>query len=587
MNIIVLFLSTNNQLGKSRILFIYYHTILVLIILIFSRSIAIIIIIPSLIFLLYALLSNKQATYLGSLIFITLITDFFIFNNNSTIQLRIPITESWLYGLLGSIILFQSIMMIKTKRSFHLNILTYQDLISKLENSETRMRESQKIAQIANWEYDLVNGKSAFSEEYYNIFEIDKDINHDRQDLLRKIHPEDRHLLINSWNVENEDDGLITHENHIYRIITKDQRIKYIRGDRFIYFDDEGKQVYRKGVVQDVTEFIKQSDEILLHKQMNYEGSKIGNIGYWESFLSSNYLKWSDEVFRIFDVDSETDIITKDTYWETIHPQDKIRVRDWIHQMTETKTSVTIDFRIFRPNGEIRHVSQIAQIISDSMNNERKIVGAIRDITDEYIQRTKLEQSLQENELLLRELQHRVQNNIQILLSLLDLEKYSDNTKEDIITNFTNRIQAIALSHQILVKSNYSNNLDFKNYVKNIVDFVLKSYDYDGKITITIEMDEIPLELDTGIPLGLILNEIVTNSIKHAFSENITNPSISISGEHLNNQFKLVIQDNGIGAEVLNNPNSLGMKIIQALASQIDGTLNFDDSSGTRIELIF
>ena len=200
--------------------------------------------------------------------------------------------------------------------------------------------------------------------------------------------------------------------------------------------------------------------------------------------------------------------------------------------------------------------------------------------------------SLKEKEALLKEVHHRVKNNIQIISSLLNLQAnyINDDMASEIINDSRNRVQSMALIHDKLYRSKDLTNIDFAPYVRDLVSYLLHSYTLsEGLISININIDEIYLGVDTAIPLGLIINELLTNAFRHAFPEGRKGEitiSSQKSGEH---KLSLTIADNGVGFP--NNlkfpdPQSLGLQLVDTLIEQLKGAVKVkSDSHGTKYEI--
>lgn len=206
-----------------------------------------------------------------------------------------------------------------------------------------------------------------------------------------------------------------------------------------------------------------------------------------------------------------------------------------------------------------------------------------------------LDIALKEKELLLKEVHHRVKNNLQIISSLLNLQKFTliDETAILALEESKNRIQAISLVHQKLYQSGDYSFVNFQTYLSDLVEH--QNYLYQDKskmVESKIICPEIMIDLDTAVPLGLILSELITNCYKHAFNT-IDKPkmSITLTDCHSNSyNYVLQIKDNGIGLPNdfnFNTTESLGMEIAKTLTEQIDGDIQFQSQNGTAFEIKF
>jgi two-component sensor histidine kinase len=190
-------------------------------------------------------------------------------------------------------------------------------------------------------------------------------------------------------------------------------------------------------------------------------------------------------------------------------------------------------------------------------------------------QSVNLESSLRERETLLKEIHHRVKNNLQIVSSLLNIQSGHVGSKPtaEILADSQNRILSMSLIHEKLYKSDTLEKIDLKNYLENLTEHLGNSFALDSKnITISVQCDDIFLDIDQTVPLGLIINELVTNSIKHAFN-GLPRGTIVITATSSLNQCTVTITDDGKGMNPENKSEGLGMKLSDGLCRQLKSKL--------------
>ncbi|MBV8882530.1 MAG: response regulator [Chroococcidiopsidaceae cyanobacterium CP_BM_RX_35] len=202
--------------------------------------------------------------------------------------------------------------------------------------------------------------------------------------------------------------------------------------------------------------------------------------------------------------------------------------------------------------------------------------------------------SLKEKEILLKEIHHRVKNNLQILSSLLNLQSESIKDKRylEIFKVSQSRIESMALLHEKLYHSEDLAKIEFAEYIHDLVQSLFYSYEVSSE-RIEIKMDigeNIFLGLDIVLPCGLLLNELVLNCLKHAFPAD-SSGEIQISFQPIaTNKFVLIVRDNGIGFPLnfdFKNTKSLGLQLVNGLTSQLGGTIDLDISAGVEFKIIF
>lgn len=211
----------------------------------------------------------------------------------------------------------------------------------------------------------------------------------------------------------------------------------------------------------------------------------------------------------------------------------------------------------------------------------------------------KLKKSLEEKEILLKEIHHRVKNNLQIISSLLNLQSRYINDEEmlDIYKESQNRVKSMAIIHEKLYQSEDLARIDFGDYVKSLVLDLFNSYGINS-INYDINIHDVLLDINTAIPCGLIVNELVTNSIKHGFLANMSPANIPSSQKDKiavymtkeDDIYNLSVYDNGVGFPDdldFHNTDSLGMQLVISLTSQLRGTLELERTEGTLFRISF
>ena len=199
---------------------------------------------------------------------------------------------------------------------------------------------------------------------------------------------------------------------------------------------------------------------------------------------------------------------------------------------------------------------------------------------------------LKEKEVLLKEVHHRVKNNLQIISALLSLQSsyFTDDNIIKIFRDSQDRIKSMALVHENLYRSKDFGKVDLNEYIKQLVSYLSQSYgELGGKISFKVNSENVYLNINTAIPCGMIINELVSNSLEYAFPDG-RKGEICIDLRSEDDGFRLVVNDDGVGIkEGLNIKDSktLGFRLIDTLVKQIDGKMSLDTINGTRCEIHF
>lgn len=191
-------------------------------------------------------------------------------------------------------------------------------------------------------------------------------------------------------------------------------------------------------------------------------------------------------------------------------------------------------------------------------------------------------------QILVKEIHHRVKNNLQIISSLMSLQRKSVEDQEvvAVLNESRRRIEAIALIHQKLYQNNNVDQVDFRSYLVEIMD---STQIVSPHVKCSVQSDDATLSLDIAVPLGLIISELITNSIKHAF-KGTNAPELNITLLKKQDNFELIVHDNGIGLPddfKFDGQMSLGIEIITALIEQIDGRIEYHNNNGAQFEIFF
>ncbi|MBI5458813.1 PocR ligand-binding domain-containing protein [Methanobacterium sp.] len=205
-----------------------------------------------------------------------------------------------------------------------------------------------------------------------------------------------------------------------------------------------------------------------------------------------------------------------------------------------------------------------------------------------------IKESLDEKEVLLREIHHRVKNNMQIISSLLSLQSQHVEGEEtlDVLKESQGRVRSMAMIHEKLYQSPNFTKIDFKDYIEKLASNLIYTYKVQARdIRQVFDVKDVEMNIDTAIPCGLIINELITNSLKYAFPQSSnTNGFIKIELNQIEDRFKLVISDNGVGLPSHiqpENTETLGLQLVNNLVNQLEGTIKIDRTHGTKFTIIF
>ncbi len=248
------------------------------------------------------------------------------------------------------------------------------------------------------------------------------------------------------------------------------------------------------------------------------------------------------------------------------------------------------------PDGQTRMVHILLYPLKEKVGATNQVMITMEDITEIVRHRNLLEKSLVEKELLLKEVHHRVKNNLQVIASLLGLQKagMADDLASQTLDEFRNRINSMALVHDALYRSPEFDNIDIASYIQSLIKELQVAFKLDqNPVQILTEIPEINLSVDVAIPCGLIINELVTNALKYAFPDpSHTDKQIKIIFTILENDIlRVEVQDNGVGVQgpvVWDSVKSLGLYLVKILGEQqLMGSVELNNEHGAHFTFEF
>jgi PAS domain S-box-containing protein len=278
--------------------------------------------------------------------------------------------------------------------------------------------------------------------------------------------------------------------------------------------------------------------------------------------------------------------LTNEGWMETRHPDDREKFLSAISNAAKERKNFSIEIRVKDKKGNYRWLldSGAPRFLPDG--TFAGFIGSGVDITNEKNLRIVLEKSLKEKDVLLKEIHHRVKNNLQVVSSLLNLQTnlIKDEDTIQIFKASQNRVRSMAILHEKLYKSKNMDELNIKKYLEDLLSYLFESYSHSQNIKLYKNILNINLNIELGLCIGLIVNELVSNSLKHAFkgkeSGEITVELKKIGKDNI----VLSVKDNGIGINEkknLENGESLGLMLVRTLSEQYNGSMEVNVNGKT------
>lgn len=433
--------------------------------------------------------------------------------------------------------------------------------------------------------YYNINGKYTWSQGIFNIINRAKEESDDYYNIVFDIViPEDQHIVNKIFDSTNKETAQC---NEIMRIVTDDGISKTLEVNVYSYFDDSGI-VIRQGLINDITKY---SDDDLTKPVdfllKSFKNSK--KLALLVEPLNTKQFKFSKGFYNLIEEDY-------DKYYHS---------KDILNNIAEKSTVEKINKLI---DGELNKIDETFTYYIHGDPNNKKVVdlyierfeygnavhsiGFLSDVTQEKKNYEQLIISNNNRLILIKEIHHRVKNNLQVLNSFLNLEKraYKDDP-ELIIEHMQTRLSSLALLHEKTYNSQDFKNINLKDYLLDHDKQTLSVIDSINPIEFETNVDEdLTLTIEVITPLLLIIDEITMNAVKHAFPDTSTDNKITKTIRSLGNDTaELIIKDNGVGLKDLDNiSTNLGCEIIKSLTKQLGGKISLiEQENGTAYKLIF
>jgi PAS domain S-box-containing protein len=291
---------------------------------------------------------------------------------------------------------------------------------------------------------------------------------------------------------------------------------------------------------------------------------------------------------QMYSVEDEDKVLGKSVF-DFMDPESIEKIEERIEKIQQEEMLPPSEQRLVDADGKELFVE--VHSIPIKYKGKEAVQTVLRDITEAKKREEKITEALEEKEVLLQEIHHRVKNNLAVISGLLELQAmtHQDDTVLKIIRESQLRVKSMAMIHEKLYESPSLSDIGFDNYVKELVDAIIDSYQLDQAITVNYDLEEIKLDISSAIPCALILNELVSNCYKHAF-EGMDKGRIEISINKTDPEIRISVSDNGRGIPddfSLEDHDTLGMRLIETLSAQLDGQLTFGSTKGTTFTLIF
>ncbi len=370
------------------------------------------------------------------------------------------------------------------------------------------------------------------------------------------------------------------------RLLAKDGKVIDVSVSSYIVFDKEGNSVGVEGVLRDITSR-KHMENALRESEEKFR-TMVENSLQGIFIVQDGKIVYANEALaRIMGFrHKEFLVLPAEKVRDLVHPEDQDLV--WgrmADRLAGKNVPAHYELRAVRKDGSTCWLEMVSGRIE--YQGKPAVQGAIIDITERKQADEQIKASLEEKEVMLREIHHRVKNNMQIILSLLRIQSRTvrDRQTREMFKQSQNRIRSMALIHEALYKSSDLANIDFTDYISRMTTHLLSIYREDlGEVKIKQEAEGIFLDINRAIPCGLLISELVSNSLKHAFPDKKKGQIIIEMNKGKRGEYILEIKDTGIGfPEALDfrETQTLGLQLVGDLVNQLRGSIELKKGEGT------
>jgi PAS domain S-box-containing protein len=460
-----------------------------------------------------------------------------------------------------------------------------------LQESEERLQLALEGSGDGFWDWNIATGKVYYSPRYLEMlgYEVG-DFPEDVDSWAKLIHPDDQLRVMKILEAHLKDSSVPY--SFDYRLLTKSGEWKWIADyGKVVVRDENGKPLRMAGTHKDI------SDRKLAEKELELQAVITKNIAEGICLVRADnaVIVYANPKFESLFGYNPGELNGK--HVSIVNYADESMSAEEVNQAIRREVlqhgEATYEVHNVKKDGTPFWCRATTSIF-DHPEYGTVLVAVHQDITEHKQAEDLIKASLKEKEVLLKEIHHRVKNNLQIVTSLLQMQ--SRRTKEpqavEVLRDSKNRIASIALVHEKLYRSEDLANIDFGQYIPDLTTHLFDTYNVSSNtVSLNLHVENTLLQIDEAIPCGLIINELVSNSLKYAFpAKRKGKIQIKFYSTKSDNNLTLIVRDNGMGIPKefdIETTHSLGLTLVQGLVEQLEGTIELDRHQGTEFKITF
>lgn len=466
-----------------------------------------------------------------------------------------------------------------------------QRTMEKLQRSQSMLARTERIAHIGSWEWEIATDAVTWSDELYRIFKRDlrgKAPSWSEHDGL--YHPADMQRLRRAVETAVSEGEPYQLE---LRALRTDGETRTCLVTGFPETDARGKVVRLVGSFQDITEQ-KQAETALSESEARFRAIfEQAAAGIATATAEGRFLEANRTFCDMLGYTSEE--LTEMTVYDLTSPEDIKRQVELDNTVLQGKRDlIQLEKRFLHKKGYTVWANLATQVLRDEAGFVQYVIGVVVDITERKRAEAALQEALTEKEALLREIHHRVKNNMQVIVGLLRM--HARRTEDPDLTkafdDCRDRIEAMSLVHEALYQSDDLARIDFEVYLKKLCRNLARAHNAKNKgIEVAVDRCNVTLNMDQGVAVGMLIAELISNAFKHAFSRGqVGNVSVTITPLDPET-IELIVEDDGKGLPPgfdLHDPRTLGMRLVTgAVTRDLGGSIEVETGNGVRFIIRF
>ncbi|HAE22280.1 MAG TPA: hypothetical protein DCG47_08160 [Spirochaetaceae bacterium] len=467
----------------------------------------------------------------------------------------------------------------------HQDITERKRLEQSLRENEERYKKAELVARLGSWEFDLTANAFWGSDEAKRIYGLDPDSEtFDAKEVMGCVVERD---MVDQAMKDLLERG--KPYDIIFDIIARGSgERKTISSAAELVKDADGKPSRVVGVLQEITRLRRLETALSQRQTLLGQAEKLGRIGAWVLHVDSRKQDWSEETFRIMDMEPAKGEPSIEDMISFFQPEYRDAAKGALEAAELRGESINGVWELATHKGNKRWVQLVASPYREG-DRVSHILGSLRDITEDKLAELRIKSLLADKELILKEVHHRIKNNMETVGSLLTLQASTITEPAAVaaLQDARSRVQSMMVLYDKLYQAQDYGELTMEQYLSPLVDEIVENFSRGGAIRLVKRLEPIALDLKRLQVIGIIVNELITNVMKYAFKGR-PGGTICVTSARVGDEVELSVSDDGVGIpEGVNFVDSggFGLLLIKTLTKQLDGSIRIERGTGTRVAL--